>query len=236
MVSIGVLTVGLLMIYNRVYGTRGAPAVEPTGQKGFRKKFMSSNLSIVVILLLIPGFLTMGYLGGHSTYYRGLGGTTEEGIAHIDFDEYDTITGFSEEITGSLQKDGSDTSVIPIQLEEGQYLRSITFELTWRDEPDPNALLENQPDEFSLSVSDEFNEHVDSVKKENSHGSEGSITIGFDFEHDAADSLNGTGNWEVEIRLENCGDSEGRLAIWTQEDNSNEYALGVSTEIYVPAG
>ncbi len=234
MVSIGVLTVALLMIYNRIYGTRGAPAVEPTGQKGFRKKFMSSNLSIVVILLLIPGFLTMGYLGGYNTYYRDLAGTTEEGRALIDLDDYDTIAGFSDEITGSLQDGEYDTSVIPIQLEEGQYLRSITFELTWRDEADPNPLLENQPDEFRLSVSDESGEHTDSVAKENSHGSQGSITFGFDFGHAAADSLNGTGNWEVEIKLENCGDSEGRLAIWTQADNSNEYDLAVSTEVYVP--
>ena len=119
-------------------------------------------------------------------------------------------------------------------VEEGQYLRSIKFELTWRDEADPNALLENQPDEFRLSVSDELGKHTDSIKKANSHGSEGSITFGFDFEHAAADSLNGTGEWEVEIKLESCGDSEGRLAIWTQQDDSNEFDLVVSTEVFVP--
>lgn len=202
-------------------------AKEPFLFRIFDKKGVS-----IVAIGLIPVVLISTFTLGSYTFYPPVEKEEEEWV--FDPNDYNIIAGFSDEITGSLQDGGSDTPTISIQLEEGQYLQSITCKLTWRDETDPNALLENQPDEFSLSVSDESNEHSDSGQTANSHGSEGSITIGFDFEHHTEDSLNGTGDWEVEITLESCGDSEGRLAIWTQPDNSNSYTLEITTEVYDP--
>jgi len=182
---------------------------------------------------LIPIILFGSYAMGTDVFYPPeKKGEKEEWV--FDPNDYNTIAGFSDKITGTLQEGGKDTSVIPIQLEQGQYLQSITFKLTWRDEADPNAALENQPDEFSLSVSDEFIEYVESGRTMNSHGSEGSITIGFNFGHDTEDSLNGTGDWEVELTLESCGNSEGPLGIWIQTDNSNSYTLEITTEVYDP--
>ena len=225
-VVVGLISIGNFLIYNRWINSK--KGIVTKKRSLFSSGWSNAGIYCIVILVLFAGF------SAGTTEYIG---DDDETVIHVfSVDDYDTMSGFSDEIKGTLQGGGSETTTIPIQLEEGQLLRSVTFELTWRDEADPNALLENKPDEFSLSVMGESGEHVDSDSGSNPQGGEGKITVTFDFEHDAADSLNGTGNWEVEIRLENCGDSEGRLAIWTQEDNSNEYALGVSTEIYVPAG
>ncbi len=223
-VVIGLLSICNFLIYNRWIN-------KDKGTVPKKRDFFTSRWSYVGVFGIAALVLFVGWNAGITHY---IGDEDEAEVYVFSLDDYDTIAGFSDEIVGSLTEGRSDKSIITVELEEGQYLRSIKFELTWRDEADPNALLENQPDEFRLSVSDELGKHTDSIKKANSHGSEGSITFGFDFEHAAADSLNGTGEWEVEIKLESCGDSEGRLAIWTQPDDSNEFDLVVSTEVFVP--
>lgn len=250
LMGFGLLVFILFIAYNKAWGqeiigrARKIEAMETgvseeelknkaTGKEPFLFRIFDKKATPFLAAALIPIVIIGSFAMGTNVFYPPeKDDEVEEWVFNPD--DYNTIAGFSDEITGSLQEGGSDSPTISIMLEEGQFLRSITFELIWRDEADPNALLENQPDEFTLSVADEIGDHMDSGNTANSHGSEGSITIGFDFEHLSEDSLNGTGNWEVELTLESCGDSEGRLAIWTQADSSNSYTLEITTEVYVP--
>ncbi len=234
MVSIGVLTVALLLIYNRVYGTRGAPKVALTDQKTFRKKFMSSNLSIVVILLLIPGFLTMGYFGGQNTYYREGEGEKQ----HVfSLNDYEVIPSFNDDFSGTS---GEGQTVImhmnPYELEEGQLLQSVTFELVWTDEDDFTRLFrtwENQPDQFQLDVTAPDNPTLTETG-ENPHSQEGRISITMEFDHDSSKSLNGTGDWIIEITLVSCGNLENPTSPIAYTDSTNDYEVFISSEVYTP--
>jgi hypothetical protein len=121
-------------------------------------------------------------------------------------------------------------------LEEGQFLHSITFELTWEDEDDYQPFLrpwENQPDQFTLEASQEGN-FTKTATSANSHGSEGQIILTFEFSHDNIESMNGTGEWEVELTMDSCGDHESPTGVLTQPDNSNGYELTVTTRLYMP--
>jgi hypothetical protein len=68
----------------------------------------------------------------------------------------------------------------------------------------------------------------------NAHGSEGTITITFDFDHKNIESQNGTGVWDIEITLVSCGDLTNSFSPILYTDTSNNYNLEVTTEIYVP--
>ncbi|MDP6155296.1 MAG: MFS transporter [Candidatus Thermoplasmatota archaeon] len=234
MVSIGVLTVALLLIYNRVYGTRGAPSVEPGEQKSFRKKFMASNLSIVVILLLIPGFLAMGYFGGQNTYYRDEKEKTE---IVFNLENYEIIPGFNDDSSGNLQEEESAiVPIVPYELVEGDLLKSVTIELVWTDEDDFTRLFrtwENQPDQFQLSVTAGDNPTMTEIGA-NTHGQEGSISVTMEFDHESGESLNGTGKWIIEVTLVSCGNMENPSSPIAYTDSSNDYDVFTTSEVYTP--
>jgi hypothetical protein len=204
-------------------------------------RIFENRLTAVLPLLLVPIVLFGSYSFGTFHYI----GPEEEVTPPFTPDDYTIIDGSSFEFDGTLQEGNTASETIDIRigegeyLEEGELLKSITFDLTWEDEPDqdfgPFGLisLENQPDEFSLTVTEDDN-YTETESDTNSQGSEGRITITFDFEHNTIESINGTGEWVVVVTLDYCGDFEDPTSFITDIDNSNNYELVVTTEIYTP--
>lgn len=194
---------------------------------------------VVVPLLLIPLVLFASF--GMGTY-EYIGPEEEPEEVPFDPDDYDRMIGPSFDFSGTLQEGESTTESITILagedelLDEGELLKSISFELTWEDEADYQPALQpwpNQPDEFMLDVSQEGN-YTESESGANTQGGQGQIRVTIDFVHDFIDSRNGTGQWEIEITLTFAGDHEHPTLPLTEADDSNSYALEVTTEIYTP--
>jgi hypothetical protein len=202
---------------------------EPIMFKIFDQKFVT-----VVPLLLVPVVLFGTFSFGTFNYIG-----PEEEVEEIPFDinDYIVTEGSSFDFAGDLVQGGSDSEIIIIEvgegelLDEGELLKSISFLLTWEDEGNEGLLGQHQnpPDEFSITASlDENNTKTDSGS--NPQDGEGSLELTFDFTHESAESVIGTGEWMWEVTLENVGDfTSPRFT-----DNSNSYTLVVTTEIYSP--
>ncbi|UCF07978.1 MAG: hypothetical protein JSW28_10115, partial [Thermoplasmata archaeon] len=204
-------------------------------------RIFDSKLSVVVCVIMIPIvlFSTLGM--GTMKFYPP---EEEEETTPFDPVDYVEIDGPSFDSSGLLQEGESTTETITINpgegelLEEGELLKSITFVLTWEDEADyqPAPIGQpwpNQPDEFNLKVSQGGN-YTERESGANPHGGQGEIIITFEFVHDSADSRNGTGDWEIEITLTICGDHESPTLPLLYTDDSNDYELKVTTEVYTP--
>lgn len=199
-------------------------------------RLFDNKLSVVLCLILIPIVLFSTFTMGTLTFHPP--GEEEEEIPPFNVEDYNVIEGPSSEFDGTLQEGNTATETITIKigegefLEEGELLKSITFELTWEDEGDEGIIItwENEPDEFSMTASS--GENLTETKSgQNPHGDQGRISITFELSHDTAESTNGVGDWLVEVTLENCG-GFGNNPLYT--DDSNSYDLVVTTEIYTP--
>ncbi|UCG69898.1 MAG: MFS transporter [Thermoplasmata archaeon] len=197
-------------------------------------RIFDNKLSVVICAILIPIVLFTTFSMGTLTFYP-----PEEEVEEIppfNVEDYIVIDGPTFDFGGTLQEGESDSETIAITLgegeilAEGELLKSISFELTWEDEPDQGTFItwENDPDEFSITAS--YGENITDTKSgQNPHGDQGSISITFELSHDTAKSTNGVGAWDVEVTLESCG-GFGNHPLYT--DNSNDYDLVVTTEIY----
>ena len=230
MVSIGILTSASLLIYNRVYGTKVEEAsTTPSKKGGFINRAKSSNVTIIIILLFIPCFLTIGYLGGHNTYYRDLEGVTHEGVVLIDIDDFDLVDGRSQQY-GDYATEGEDHRLLHKITD--QNVHAVSLRLTWTDEPDSDGTHNNQPDTFTIritspdgSVSDERDSETGEI--------DFSVSVPFTSE----DSKNGTGDWEISISVE-AGDHEPIFpdpifGFRTDPDEGNDFTLEISYDYYV---
>ncbi|UCE75416.1 MAG: MFS transporter [Methanomassiliicoccales archaeon] len=206
-------------------------------------QIFDNKLSVIVCAILIPIVLFSTFSMGTLTFYPPE--EEEEELPAFNVEDYNIIDGTSFGFSGTLSEGGSASETITIYigegeyLEEGEFLKSIRFELSWEDEPDQNVgpfgliSLENQPDEFLMSVAEGENFTKEDTGT-NPHGGEGRIEITFNFDHDTIESINGTGEWEVEVTLDYCGDFEDPTGLYTEVDNSNSYNLVAITEIYTP--
>jgi len=204
-------------------------------------QLFEKKISVIICAVLIPIVLLSTYSMGTLEFNEPFA-DDEEGPFPFDVDNYDAAIRPLDEFTGTLDEGQSITLIEIINigedefLIEGELLKSITFDLTWEDEADYQPGVtpwENQPDEFILAVSEGEN-FTDDKSGANTHGSEGHITISFEFEHDLTDSLSGTGEWIIEVTLDFCGNHEHPIFPLENADNSNNYDLVVTTEVYVP--
>jgi MFS family permease len=191
-------------------------------------KIFDNKLSVIICAILIPVVLFSTFTMGSLTFYPPEEEIEEEPPFNVE--DYIIIDGSSFTFDGTLQEGATTSETITIELNEGEFLKSITFELTWEDEGDEGLFgqWENQPDEFSMTASQGANS--DTTTGLNPQGGMGSITITFELDHDSAESINGTGKWIAEITLVNCGGFD--IPLYT--DNSNSYDLAVNTEVYAP--
>jgi MFS family permease len=199
----------------------------------FLFQLFENKLSVVICAILIPIVLVSTYSMGTMEFRDPF--AEDDEVVPFDIDNYVIIEGSSFDFPGDLVEGGSDSESILIEVGDGEYLndgellKSIKFVLTWEDEGDEGVVGQHQnpPDEFSITVFlDENNTKTDSGS--NPQGGEGSLELTFDFNHESAESVVGTGEWVWEVTLENVGD----FASPRFTDNSNSYNLQVTTEIY----
>lgn len=192
--------------------------------------------SILIPAIFIPIILILTYSQGTNYYIGNAPKTT--GLMAFNIDDYKTVEGRSDlGFSGTLNEGDTESKTVTVTLDKGQLLKSITFTLTWTDEPDYKRIIrtwQNQPDEFTLSVAygDELNKTASGA---NVHGEEGKISITFEFQPSSASSTDGVGDWNVSITLDDAGDFTNNLSPISYADTSNDYNLAVTTEIYTPS-
>jgi len=203
-------------------------------------RLFDNKMSVILCVILIPIVLITTF--GMPRYnFIGPQEEEEEIVPPFDPTKFDIVDDISIDFGDNLPEGGAFSDAITIEMENGEFLQSITFELTWQDEPDssdPRALYENQPDQFRLDVS-YGNNASDTDSASNSQGGTGTISLTFDFSqgHDLINSINGTGDWTFEVTLMTCGNQEPQvnpLGLRDIEDNSNNFNLLITTRKYVP--
>jgi hypothetical protein len=180
--------------------------------------------------MLIPVIIGVGFVGGTDIYY-GLGEDIDDGGPGLtDWSKYEIGTGGPITRAGLLVENSE--TVETIDVDEPNVI-SITFILTWTDEPDqqygPRTYV-NEPDTFTLRVNaPDGNESRDTGS--NPQGGTGEIIITMDYEPDIDPYMNGTGTYNVTIELGECGDffSNGPIGF---TDTENEWELAVDYEYY----
>ncbi|UCG70659.1 MAG: MFS transporter [Thermoplasmata archaeon] len=221
----GLLTLICLILYNR-WINKMAKEEDPTYVED--KGIWVKSSTAFVALLLIPAVIGAGILGGTNTFHR----TEDEGGGPrlTDWSKYEIMSGDQITLSGHLQENSETVETIPV--DESNVI-SITFILTWEDEPDqqygPRTYV-NEPDSFTLQVqAPNGNESRDSAM--NPQGGTGEIIITMEYEPDIDPYMNGTGTYNVTIQLGECGDffSNGPIGF---TDTENDWELAVDYEYY----
>ena len=145
-------------------------------------------------------------------------------------DEFSQAEGDPTTVTGTGEEGTDATESLSLGQEN---LISITFVLTWTDEPDRNVLWINQPDSFGLEVSGPNNQSGSAPMVSNGHGQEGKVELTVTVEHeDSYDGL-GVGEWEYTIKCGDCGNQERRRpALIGFTDSGNDWSLSISYNYY----
>lgn len=130
-------------------------------------------------------------------------------------------------LTGNMTDEGTlaERGETKINKSMEENILEIIFTLKWSDEA-PRARYTNQPDTFLLIVLSPMGENK-SDKKSNEVGGEGKIIINFTGKYN--------GEWNVTVRLEECGDQTPRVNIFglrTIEDTGNNWKLDINYKYY----
>jgi MFS family permease len=191
-------------------------------------RIFDSKLSVVICLVLIPLVLISTFTMGTLTFYPPEEEVEE--IPTIDPDDYNLISGGPITRAGHLQENSE--TVETIDVDETNVI-SITFILTWTDEPDqqygPRTYV-NEPDSFTLQVqAPDGREDRDTAM--NPQGGTGEIIITMQYTPDVDPYMNGTGTYNITIELGECGDffSNGPIGF---TDTENSWELAVEYEYY----
>jgi MFS family permease len=244
-ISIGL---GLLIAFIIYYWTWGQDIIErakrireleegvsdeteiPTDYKEpFIFQLFENKLSVIICAALIPVVLfstfSMGTLEFQDPFEED-----EDDRKLTDWSQYEIMTGDQVTLSGALQENSETVETIPV--DENNVL-SITFILTWTDEPDqqygPRTYV-NEPDSFTLEVqAPDGSESRDTAM--NPQGGTGEIFITMEYDPDIDPYLNGTGTYNVTIQLGECGDffSNGPIGF---TDTENDWELAVEYEYY----
>jgi hypothetical protein len=192
---------------------------------------------VIFPMLMIPVVLFASFGMGTHTYIGPEEEDEEEGIT---LDDYTVVTGPVFEFSGDAQEQGDSQETVTIlsgegeNIAEGDYLKSITFTLTWTDE-DAGTGFTNEPDEFSLKV-ETPNGTVFEEGPVSDNGGTGMVTISVKFMLEEAISGESTGTFTVTVICGVCGDehSIGPLGLITNADNGNEWDMMVTSDVYSP--
>ncbi|UCG70478.1 MAG: MFS transporter [Thermoplasmata archaeon] len=193
-------------------------------------QIFDSKLSVIVCIILIPIVLFSTFSMGTLTFYPP---EEEEEVPEIDWTEdYDLITGDPITLSGELNEE--DSIIVSREIEE-ENINSITFTLTWEDEPNDDSRHENQPDGFTIEVDSPDGESHGPESGANPQGGQGSITITIPYTPYKDPFLNGTGLYNITITCDYCGDQVlWRPSAGAQDnpDNSNRWELNIEYEYY----
>ncbi len=144
----------------------------------------------------------------------------------------------TESYSGDLNAGASQTFELDLA---GKLVKNITATLTWTDEQDLSGRprirrYDNQPDTFSLSVSDVEGNITDKDSASNPQGNEGTVTAMITNEDsDMVQLLNGDyqgETWSVEVTMVDAGMWAPRIGVIGFTDNGNAFSLVVEYEFY----
>ncbi len=228
LVAVGLLTLFGFIWYNR-WITGDVAVKEPTTAR--ETGIFTKPMVGLVVLMFIPITFAGAWVAGTDVFVglsRSTGGTT-------DWDDYLVNVG-SDSDSGVLQE-GGDDELPPIMISIAN-LRSITFTLTWTDEPPAGFLgfrYVNQPDSFSITIVPPNGTVEERPMTSNPQGGQGVLAVQFFFPNESMNDpyYNGTGDYLVLIQCGNCGDQElwrPGLGLFTQADNENAWQLSWSYE------
>jgi len=149
-----------------------------------------------------------------------------------------TLSNGDQKSSGELDEGASNQIDIMV---EGGIVKNITVTLTWNDEnsiPGRPRVRQytNQPEDFSVSVSDSTDNFTKSGSGSNSVGDQGEIVVEISLaDEDLApfiDMETLLSTWMVEVTLENSGAWTPRLGVVDISDGSNQYSLEIEYEFY----
>lgn len=204
-------------------------------------RLFETKTPILISLVLIPIVLFATFSLGTATFY-GRDELEDERDVVPPFDpmHYIVVTPASTTHSGTLDEGSSTTHTFTVEigegelLSEGQFLKNITFVLTWTDDPDGGIFgqQQNLPDIFEIEVT--YGDWSKLVWQGNEHGQQGRLRIASDeIEHILTNSTSGTGDWEIKVTLRNAGDyTLGPRDREVINDTSNAYDLEVITKVY----
>jgi MFS family permease len=193
-------------------------------------KIFDHKLTTVVPMLLIPVVLFGTFSFGTFTY---IGPEEEEVVLEITWaEDYDLISGDPIIIPGESSEGEEQIETSEIKEEN---VKSITFTLTWEDEPNSDTRHTNEPDEFTLAVESPDGEDHDPKSGTNPQGGQGSISITITFDPYIDPFLNGTGLYNMTISCDFCGDQllwRPSAGAQDEVDDSNAWELSIEYEYY----
>jgi MFS family permease len=224
-VAVGVLTFAAFILYNR-WINKLAKEEDPTYEED--TSMWTKVVTALIAFMFIPVIIGIGVMGGTDIFFGEVDG--EGGPKLTDWSKYEIGTGGPITRAGLLQENSE--TVETIEVDEPNVI-SITFILTWTDEPDqqygPRTYV-NEPDSFTLRVqAPDGREDRDTAT--NPQGGTGEIIITMEYEPDLDPYMNGTGTFNVTIELGECGDffSNGPIGF---TDTENNWELAVDYRYY----
>jgi MFS family permease len=193
-------------------------------------RIFDNKLSVIVCLVLIPIVLFSTFGMGTLTFYPP---EEEEEEPEINWaEDYDLLPGDPISISGESNE--GEEKIESREIKEAN-IKSITFTLTWEDEPNIDLRYNNEPDEFILAVESPDGKNYGPKSEPNPPGGQGSIPITITFDPYIDPFLNGTGFYNITITCDYCGDQvlwRPSAGLQDVADNSNTWALAIEYEYY----
>jgi hypothetical protein len=192
------------------------------------KKVTFAGFGILLIMII------SALIFGSNATEGEQGKTSLAGDVFKDFQVNRTTESFS----GELDQGASHTFSIDLS---GKLLKNITATLTWTDESDlpgrPRIRrYENNPDTFSLEISDENGTHVESASGSNPQGREGDIRAKLAVNNSALAELFETEydgeTWTVDVTMVTAGGWSPQIGFIGFTDPGNSFSLVVEYEFY----
>jgi hypothetical protein len=198
------------------------------GKEPFLFKIFDKRATQVIAALLIPIVLIGSYAMGTNVFFPPDDDDDDKKWV-FDPDDYNVIPGTFDDF--SERSDENSESMETVIIDESM-VKSITVTLVWSDEPDADALHDNQPDSFTLNVTAPNGTFSDDGPADN-----GNLEVKLNFAPTSPADPEGTGTYEIEIICGDCGDQTptgpnpfGRRR--TFSDTENDWTLSVEYEYY----
>jgi MFS family permease len=226
-VAVGILTFGCFILYNR-WINKLAKEEDPTHEED--TSMWTKVVTALIAFMFIPVVIGVGVVGGTDTFFGEEDGSSG-GPRLTDWSTWETGTGGPLTSAGYL--DENTETIVEIKVDEPNVI-SITFTLTWTDEPDQQygiRVYENEPDTFTLRVQGPDGREEKGGPTANAHGESGEIEVEMQFSPDVDPYMNGTGTYNVTVECGECGElfTTGLIGF---TDSGNDWELAVDYEYY----
>lgn len=192
------------------------------------KKVTFLGLGILFMMILV----SVIFGSNASSSEEGGGGSNEAPFAEMN------LMNGNEKSPGELDVGASDQKNVDM---EGVLIRNITATVTWQDEssiPGRPRIRQytNQPETFSLSISDSTGNFSMRSSGSNPVGGQGEVTVEISLtDEDLLQMMemdNIVSSWVIEVTLDESGGWTPRFGMIGIADGSNAYSLDIDYEYY----